>query len=48
MNILALNDTKSSSTFDTRKKVINTILNLHWSYNKACGYYHTSRTFIYR
>ena len=48
MNTLALNDTKLSSTFETRRKVINAILNLHWSYNKACGYYHTSRTFIYR
>ena len=48
MNILALNDTKSSSTFETRRKVINAILNLNWSYDKACGYYHTSRTSIYR
>ena len=48
MNILALNDTKSSSTFETRRKVINAILNLNWSYNKACGYYHASRISIYR
>jgi len=48
MNILALNNTKSSSTFETRKNVINAILNLHWSYNKACVYYHASRISIYR
>lgn len=48
MNILAFNDTKSSSTFETRKKAINAIINLGWSYIKTCGYYHTSRTSVYR
>ena len=48
MNILALNDTKSSSTFETRKKAINAIIKLGWSYIKTCGYYHTSRTSVYR
>lgn len=48
MNILALNDTKSSSTFETRKKAIYAIIKLGWSYSKACGYYHASRTSIYR
>lgn len=48
MNILALNDTKSSSTFGTRKKAINAIIKLGWSYIKTCGYYHTSRTSVYR
>lgn len=48
MNILAQNDTKSSSSFETRKKVINAIINLKWSYAKACRYYHSSRTSAYR
>lgn len=48
MNILTQNDTKSSSDFKTRKAVVNAIVNLGWSYNKACGYYHTSRSSAHR
>ena len=34
MNILAINDTKGTSDFTTRKKVVNAILNLKRSYKK--------------
>ena len=44
MNILAVNDTKSTSDFTTRERVVSAIVKLKRSYRKACSYYHTSRT----
>ena len=48
MNILAKNDTKSSSDFIQRKNVVNAILVLKRSYNKVYTYYHISRTSAWR
>ncbi len=36
MNVLSLNDTKISSTFEVKEKVINTIISLGLSHAKTC------------